>query len=139
LADFVGAYQIQRSRLIEPNRGGVENLIAEHHVVDVTLLATIEILHVFRRVMRFENASQLPQMPDAVKLSEVMLKQSLSWPSKVHVDEVAAILFEGAYRIMEAEYGIRRMAKPMDRAAEVAAARLSDGGGGPTHRMELAA
>jgi hypothetical protein len=27
-----------------------------------------------------------------------MLKQALSWPSRVNVDEVAAILFEAAYR-----------------------------------------
>jgi hypothetical protein len=46
------------------------------------------------------------------KLPDLMLKQILSWPSKVHVDEVAAILFEGVYRIMEAEYGARQMAKP---------------------------
>ena len=35
-----------------------------------------------------------PDMPD------LMLKQILSWPSKVQVDEVAAILFEGVYRIL---------------------------------------
>ena len=68
-----------------------------------------------------------------------MLKQILSWPSKVHVDEVAAILFEGVYRVLEAQYGEQRMDEHMQRAVDVAKSRLSDDGGGPTHRMVLAA
>ena len=76
---------------------------------------------------------------DEAGLSEIMLKQILSWPSKVHVDEVAAILFEGVYRVLEAQYGEQRMDEHMQRAVDVAKSRLSSGDGdGPTHRMVAA-
>ena len=75
-----------------------------------------------------------PDMPD------LMLKQILSWPSKVQVDEVAAILFEGVYRILAAQYGERHMGEHMQGAVDVAKSRLLSGdGGGPTHRVKVAA
>ena len=76
---------------------------------------------------------------DEAGLSEIMLKQILSWPSKVHVDEVAAILFEGVYRVLAAQYG-DNVGEHLSRAADVAGKRLFDGdGGGPTHRVRVAA
>ena len=79
-------------------------------------------------------------MPNETELPVILLKQILSWPSKVHVDEVAATLFEGVYRVLAAHYGEQHVNEHMQRAVDVAKLRLSDGdGGSPTHRMKVAA
>jgi hypothetical protein len=86
------------------------------------------------------RASTVLAAPNETGLPEIMLKQILSWPSKVHVDEVAAILFEGVYRVLDAQYGEQHMGEHMQRAVDLAKLRLSGGdGGGPTHRMREAA
>jgi hypothetical protein len=77
---------------------------------------------------------------DETRLSETMLKQALSWPSRINVDEVAAILFEAAYRVLVAAYGLQHIDQHLDRTSKIAAARLSDGGGdGPNNKMSAAA
>ena len=68
---------------------------------------------------------------DETGLSKILLKQILSWPSRVHVDEVAAILFEGVYRVLAAQHGEQHMDEHMQRAVDVAKSRLSDDGGAP--------
>ena len=79
-------------------------------------------------------------MLDETRLSGMMLRQAMSWSSKVHVYEVAAILFEAAYRVLVAAYGSRQIDEHLDRTSKIAAARLSDeDGGGPNHRMSVAA
>ena len=76
-------------------------------------------------------------MLDETPLSGMMVRQAMSWSSKVHVDEVAAILFEAAYRVLVAAYGSRQIDEHLDRTSKIAAARLSDeDGGGPNHRHE---
>jgi hypothetical protein len=82
----------------------------------------------------------LVQEPSETKLSDAMLRQILSWPSRVHADEVATILLQAAWLTMAAEYGEQNACHHLARAADAAEARLGiGGGGGPTHRMGVAA
>lgn len=57
-------------------------------------------------------------MLDETRLSGMMLRQAMSWSSKVHVDEVAAILFEAAYRVLVAAYGSRQIDEHLDRTSK---------------------
>jgi len=73
------------------------------------------------------------------KMADLMLKQVMSWPSRVHPDEVAATLLVGAWLIMAEAYGYDNADERLAIAGAVAGARLRGGGGGPTHRMNVAA
>ena len=76
---------------------------------------------------------------DGSLVCELMLRQMMAWPARVGVDETAARLIEGAYRILEAEYGDADVIERIRRASRKASDRLFDGnGGGPSHKARAA-
>jgi hypothetical protein len=72
------------------------------------------------------------------ELAETMRRQILSWPCKVNVDEVGVTLLVGLCQILEQTYG-QNFGEHLMRLSDAAKARLAFDGGGPTHRMRMAA
>jgi hypothetical protein len=68
-----------------------------------------------------------------------MRRQILSWPSQVGVDEAGVTLLVGLCQILQQAYGESFWGDHLMRLSDVAKARLGFDGGGPSHRMSVAA
>jgi hypothetical protein len=82
--------------------------------------------------------SNVVSITTEAELSETMRRQILSWPARVNVDEVGVTLLVGLCEVLERAYG-PLYGDHLMRLSDMAKARLSFDGGGPTHRMSVAA
>jgi hypothetical protein len=73
------------------------------------------------------------------QLIHLMLRQIESWPAQADADLVAATLYEGICRVIEGAHGRGSVGQHVQRIGQLAASIFGDNGGGPTHRMTVAA